>query len=913
MEIFAEKIPFQLLMWSFKAIPNAKKIFSPFLSLPYDKQEKIFNDIVKEMSLKEEIEEDDYRKFLLDYNCPSEPIFDPNRKIVIQNFLRALHLRLCKEDNIKYEYFVDTMDDQLRIIKKLNSSQEVLKDFFQQTESNINWEENRLGRYRMRPSFRDLAENRIATPDYLIEEVIDALKTNNFILISGNRECGKSWLTHIIGFRIISNNPDSAIYYVQADDNFEAYQVLNELEEKIVQNRGLKETYLILEDCHLSPEECRTLLSILLKQRTFPLRVIFTSRNRAIFEMFSDEEIFHVNIAKNSLYREHAKNIIRKFINIKNIDYVISEEELNEVIKKWGTNLYILWLKLRYSWKYQDGQRLVDVDETPYDNHIIDYIWREGEIKLRDRKEIFLYLSALCQFEHLAVYELALDDYRDTLDELISNGIVKPLRYGEKDFVNIDQELAELILDTLSKKDSFYNKDQLLQNEIEIIFNYIKSKSTPPNWFSIFTRLYDSRNSRNSSKSELVNCALTSLWSDDSVYNLVKSHIEDVDIIKVGIILSSFVWIENKKEKRKWYEIEKLVEIRNSRKVRDEDIILIKERLNSARTIRKYLPYLRFFNFDATFGKISYEDFAKILETSNINSIRWLTNDFKQHYSSSDFVITIAHSLIISDLFKIINNDIHCLYKLNGLIGNIRQVDPTTALAFAEKLSEIDFNDVFLNARHEEIDNKQKAIKTKTAGRVINLFLSDYIAFAPTARRAIIDNISDDTWINIIREESDHEKILLLWNIYISNSKTAKRLAAIAKGDILCEPHDRHLMNELILPILGMYKLCDILIEEVNLDPGIKEFEERIKHNIYAYEHPQIILILLSVLALKSNLKPDDFEIFRNLIISLYEEKMNGSFKDIEAEDAIIRILNYLIYDKPLNGYDRPDYEVYAD
>jgi hypothetical protein len=40
---------------------------------------------------------------------------------------------------------------------------------------------------------------------------------------------------------------------------------------------------------------------------------------------------------------------------------------------------------------------------------------------------------------------------------------------------------------------------------------------------------------------------------------------------------------------------------------------------------------------------------------------------------------------------------------------------------------------------------------------------------------------------------------------------------------------------------------------------------------------------------------------------------MNGSFKDIEAEDAIIRILNYLIYDKPLNGYDRPDYEVYAD
>jgi hypothetical protein len=919
MGILIEKVPLQLLIWSFKAIPYAKKYLGSFVSLPYDKQEKIFNDLVKEMSAKENINEDDYRKLLLDYDSSFKPIFDPGRKIVIQNFFRALHLRLCKDDDdAKYEYFIDTLDDQSRVINSLHKNQQFLMDFFQQIEPNINWEENRLGRYGMKPSLRDLNDKRIAMPDYLIEELIEKFEENEneFFLISGSRESGKTWLTYILGFRIIKTKPNSSIYYCQVDDNFRAYQILNELEEKIIQERGRKETFLIVDDCHLSPQECTTLLSILLKQREPGLKVIFTSRNKSAFVEFNDNEIYRLNISKNILYKEHAKNIIKYFINVKGINYVISEKELDEVIKKWGANLYIIWLKLRHSWKYHDGQKLLEVDESPYDNHLIDYIWRESEIKLKDRKEIFLYISTLCQFELLSVYELALDDFRDTLDELISKGIVNPSQYGEKDFVKIDQELAELILYTLSKKDSFYNEDQLLQSQIETILAYVKSKSTPPNWFSVFTRLYDSRNSRNPSKSELVRCALTSLWNDNFVYNLVKSNIENIDIIKVGIILSSFHWVEGEKENKKWWEIEKLIEIRNLRKVRDEDIILIKESLASSRTIRKYLPYLRFFNFNNIFGKISYEDYGKILETSNINSIRWLMNDFKKYYNQSKFVITIANSLINSNLSKIINNDIGCLYKLNGLIGNIRQVDPdkATAIAFAEKLKEVDFNNVFLNARYEEFDPKLKVTKIKTAGRVINLFLSDYLAFAPASRRIIVDNISDNTWIKIIREESDIEKVFLLWNIFINNPKTAKRLATIAKDEFSCEPHNVYLENEFSLPIVGIYKLCDIQIDSINPDPYIDLFKERMNNYIYNSKHPQITLILLSMLALKSNLEPDKFKIFKDIIESIYKEKMIGySFNgDTARKELTMSLLNYLIYDKPINSYDRPDYEIYA-
>jgi hypothetical protein len=912
MDGFTEKIPIQLIKWSLKAIPHAGEVCNLYLSLPYAKQEKIFNDIIKKESVKENINEDDYRNLILDYNN-SEVIFDPRRKNIKRKFLRSLHLTLSKDNDMKNRYFVDTLDEQSRKIKDIYDNYGVLKDFFQQIQPNINWEKNRLGKYGMKPSLIDLAENRIAIPGYLVDELSDLFYTNDFIIITGGRECGKTWLTYIFGYYSITNNNNNEFYYVQADDNFDAFHVLNELEEKMITNGGNNVTYLVVEDCHLAPEQCAVLLSILLKQREPGLKVIFTSRNKSILDEFKDDGIYRLNINKNSLFRGHAKNIIKKFIKVKNINYDASEEELDEVIKKFGTNLYILWLKLRYSWRYEEGQRLLDIDESRYDNHIYDYIWREGEIKLKDRIEPFLYLSTLCQFELLPVYELALDGYKETLDELITDGIVELSHHSEKDYINIDQELSELILETLSKKDSFYNEDQLLRSQIDIIVDYIKSKSTPPNWYSIFTRLYDSRNSN---KSKLVKEALKSLWSDDSVFNMVKSNINDIDLIKVGIILSSILWVEDDKNNRRWWEVGKLIEIRNLRKVSDEDLVLIRERSTSSRYIRKIMPYLKFFNFYATFGKFSHEDFGKILETSSINAIRWLTNDFKKYYNQPKFVVTIARSLMTSDLSRIIQNDVSCLYKLNGLIGNIRQVDPATAAAFIERLSDVDFNSVFLNARYEELDNKNNEIKIKTTGRVVNLFLSDYAASVPAARKKIVDNISDDTWLNIIKDESDLEKLYLLWNLYLNNPITTKRLVEVGIGKFLSEPLDIDLMNELSLPLMGIYKLCDIQIVDINFGPHIQEFRGRIDKYIYADNmHPPITLIILSALALKSNLKHSDFGIFKDSLIYICNEKMNGYVfgGDTTREELTIRLLDHLIYDKPINNYNHPDYEIYND
>ncbi len=75
------------------------------------------------------------------------------------------------------------------------------------------------------------------------------------------------------------------------------------------------------------------------------------------------------------------------------------------------------------------------------------------------------------------------------------------------------------------------------------------------------------------------------------------------------------------------------------------------------------------------------------------------------------------------------------LYRLGGLIGNIRNVDESIAEKFVESLSYIDLSALF----SKEDPPAQKEKLSKVA--VINFFLSRHVSFTPENAKRIINNI----------------------------------------------------------------------------------------------------------------------------------------------------------------------------
>ena len=577
---------------------------------------------------------------------------------------------------------------------------------------------------------------------------------------------------------------------------------------------------------------------------------------KVLLEDREDEDIFYnegtkrecvVRLLPDEMSKEHVKNIIKKFIEVKEMSYEASETELDDVAEGWGNDLFWVWLRL-ISWNYSEGQRLSDIT----DDQVSDSIWsRKGEIRLSlpEHRKILFPLSALCQFESLKVYELTnfLEDNRETLDKLTEGGIVSLSSWREYDFVSIPENFADLILITMSRKDTSFRGNEIPE-QIQIFKDYLKSKSKPPNWYIVF---YALSLARESEKSNLAKETLLSLWNDADIWKIAKENVKDLPVGKIPFfIIDSLLWSEGKSS---WKESLKAMEIRSRYLKHNYRSMQNKLRSSSATTIREYLPLLsRIVELNKFFDAFKISDYERIINLSTINTTRKLFFSFQeQTWNLSSAAKKMAEALPDADVAYLVSQENATLYRLGGLIGNVMQVDPSVAERFVEKLSEIDLSELF--SREDPIAEEKGLTKVK----VVNYFLSKWLSFAPNGRKRIVGNIGDDVWHRLIQSASSDEGFWLLWNIYINNSNKAKRFVKNGVGDFLLQKYIEEPKEVFFLPLLGILDLCDFVIHNIPLETNIT----RIKQMLVKFkEENKPTLLVLSLVALKVKLSSQQFE-----------------------------------------------------
>ena len=715
-----------------------------------------------------------------------------------------------------------------------------------------------------KPSWRDLTDNRIAVPHYFFDQVLEYLEQKHFCIVVGDKDTGKTWLSYVSSHNFVKQGKE--VRFATVDEDFDAEDAWNEIETQKLRGKGKPEKYFVVEDCHKNPMESEEFLQRILDEDEINLRFLFTMRKTGKI-LIEDEEtmdtFYHegtkqeciVRLLSNEMSKEHVKSIIKKFIEVKNIEYKPSEKELEGIAKKWGKDLYWLWLRLN-SWRYDKGQKLSNIT----DDHVYDSIWSdryEIKLSLMKRRNILLPIAAVCQFEPLKMAESFLrwqDIDEGVLKELKEEGIIQTSGKGIYDFLSIKESFADIILSCVLRKDPFFKENYSTKEDytFQIIKNYLMQKPSNPS--SVFSALNSARKAEKAISAKQI---LSSLLDDACVWGLIEENVKDVSLGQMISLLDSLLWIEGKEL---WMQSEKGQKIRSCYLRENYKNMQDKLGSSSARTIKKYLPLLaRIVNLERFFSVFSISDYKRIINLSTINNIRNLFFDFQEkNWNIPSATKGMAKALPEADLPRLIAQENASLYRLGGLIGNIMQVDVSVATSFVEKLSEIDLSKLF--SRKDAVAEKKGYTKAET----INFFLSKWISFAPVHRKRIVQNINDEIWSHFIRSASSDQGFYLLWNIYVNDPIKAKRLVQNNTGEFLLHKCTEDQNVVFYLPLLGVLHLSDFAIHRI---PLIGADITQIKQILMTFKKENnITLLVLSLVALKVKLPQEQFKDVKGIL-----------------------------------------------
>ena len=797
------------------------------------------------------------------------------------------------EENYEPEGVLELIPDDLseHINENILKMKRITSKFFKVFEKEIiskdseyKWTERRIR--EQRPSWKDFAAKRIAVPQHLLDEVLKYLEQKKICIVVGGKDTGKTWLSYAVGYNLLKQEKN--VMYASVDGKFNGEAAWNEIVQLELRAKNQPPVYIILEDCHTNPRESEEFFKKILDEGEENLRFLFTMRKTGKF-LLEDEEpdIFYdegtereyiVRLLPDEMITEHVQNIIKKFIEVKEIKYEVLEKELEDVAQKWGNDLYWVWLRLN-SWNYSEGQKLSDITNDA----VYESIWSDrGKIKLSlpERRKILLPLSVLCQFEPLKVYELVnfLEDNRKTLIELRKEGIVslstwrgknsegKDFEYG---FISVSGSFAEVILATLSRKDYSFRINGR-EREIQIFKDYLKSN--PPNWYAVF---YTLNLARKGEKSDFVKKILISLLNDVDAWEIVRENAKDILLIQMASLLDILSWIG---ENGKALEIKRQYTKLHYKELQDK----IKElqdkiKSSSATTIRKYLPLLsHIVDINKYFEACSIFDYKHIINSSTINAVRLLFIDFQEWklYSATKGMI---EALLDTDLARLVQESTS-LYRLGGLIKEVKQADVSAATKFVEKLSEIDLNELF---SRNDPDAEREGL---TKERVVNYFLRKRISFALPHGWRIVNKIRDDVWNSLIYSASPKDGFWLLWNIYRNSEDKAKHLVQNNIGQFLLKTCDDEFFR---MALIGLLHLCDFEIKNIRLPKiDVRGLLENELHK----ENPSNTRIVLSLIALRVKLPPSSFQFFD--IIKYTKERVNSIPDDPQLKELLQKLID---------------------
>lgn len=769
------------------------------------------------------------------------------------------------------------------------SDKYLFKNFEKEVISNdtdYNWTD--LNIRNPKPSWKDLTEKRIAISISHLNRLKNNLEEKHFCILVGDKDRGKTWLSYALGYDLVKQN--KRVKYASVDENFNAEAAWREMgpDSQEFRGRDKPETYLIIEDCHLNHEECQELFQKILDEGELNLRLLFTMRRtgKILLEDIESEDIFYnegkklnctVHLASDEIMKAHVKNIIEKFIFLK-IHTDSSKEDIDNVMLKWGDDLYWVWLRLK-SWNYLEGQRLSEVG----DDQVYESIWSDrGEIKLSlpGRRNVLFSLSVFCQFEGLTVFELVdfIQGNREILKDLRDEGIVATHTTKEGcDFIRIPDDFAALILATLSRKDPTFKRCSTA-GQIELFRNYLKFN--PPNWLTVFQKLYRARESE---KSTFVKDILTSLWADNEIYTMVSENVKALSLNVMIELNDSIIWSEGRSS---WKESKKASNIYSLYIKHCYPIIKDRFKNSSVTTIRRLMKSLsRVVDTEIFFDQLEISDYVNILNKSALNSLYMLLkNAIDRKGVGASLAKNMARALPDADLVSLLSREGASLYRLTGIIRDLLSIDPSSADKFVKKLSGLDLDDLLF--QEDPIAVRKGFNKVQT----ISFFLSRGLSLFPIYRKQIVDKVNGIKWGRLIRSVNFEQGFWLLWNIYISSSETAKKLVQNGTAEDLQDKWFEEQDEKFILPLVSILHLCNYEISELPQKIPINRIEEIIE-NLKREKKPT--LLILSLLACKIILSKEEFNKIKEILDqqSIDFIQATSDLKVKEVLDSLIKVI----------------------
>jgi|GEM_PF-3652348 len=256
------------------------------------------------------------------------------------------------------------------------------------------------------------------------------------------------------------------------------------------------------------------------------------------------------------------------------------------------------------------------------------------------------------------------------------------------------------------------------------------------------------------------------------------------------------------------------------------------------------------------FEAFSISDWEHIINSSTLNSIRSLLYGLMSNQWNLPITArTLTKALINANLNHLISEKDSSLFRLNGLIGNVKQIDLKNATEIIRRLSLLDFSELFL--RKDSPSKKRGHTKVEC----INWFLVSSNLLYPYFISNIANKVNDQKWSSLIFDASLEDGFWLFWNIYRGDPDKAVRLAQKGIGEFLIEKCIKNQNQQLYLALLGVLHLCGFAI------PTNEGDITKIKRILTIYKkEKKITLLLLSLVGLKIQLSSKQFKIIRKIL-----------------------------------------------
>lgn len=660
-----------------------------------------------------------------------------------------------------------------------------------------------------------------------------------------------------------------------------------------IKSRDDSKSIFIVDDCHKFIEKAYELI-YKVKRQIGKAMFLFVSRKVSMvdpdYDYFTEFELEGASFELKPL-EKIFEGIIRQFcisFGIENYESKIGD--VKKIMATCGNNVLLLDCLLR---AWYDQIRESGEIETLSEMSRQRFFERMAiKLKLRNRTGLFK-LCSLAQFEIPAPYDFLISQNvsEHEIDELLKEGLIFSVKSLTKEcYIMSHSSFARACLECAAIRGFLVSERgkpglSLEEYSANILKEFILTQE-PKSGYVVFQRIY-------STKGESEKQILSYLLSDPIIWTKIKENVRELSLGQVTSLIDAILWVnENKKllGNKLAYEVRSCYLKYNYRLMQE------KLRSSSANIFRKYLPLLVKLRFDLTrfFSGLSISDFQEIIKRSTLLSVRRALFYFLEPNPYLYHVRRLLARKMAEALVAISNEDLYCwisknksIYRLGGLIGNIRQVDESLGVKFVDKLSQMNLDNFFCG------DDPVAKQNGYTKMQVLNFFLSRTLLFAPNLRERIVNNIDEKALATIITQSISIDEIMwFVWNIFRENSAKATSIVK-NNSQYLSQILENNKESYFYPPLLGLLFLCGFDIQKFTL-PDVEKINTVLKffREFGKTKAPSATAIVLLLLFLKMRLPIYQYNEARKILEDELVHRAIYSHFDPKSREVLKNIID---------------------